>query len=170
MNIRRFMIVDGIMSTYIHGKGQTGVIVTFDADDVAVANEGFKDFSKNIALQVAALPSSYVNKSDVPESVIAEEKEILVNQIKNDPETSSKPQTVIDKMVIGRLGKFYEANCLAEQTYVKDGSLTVGKYVEATAKEFGGAIKIKNFYRYDKGEGLQKREDNFAEEIAKLTK
>lgn len=170
MNIRRFMIIDGIMSSYIHGKGQIGVIVTFDADDAAVANDGFKEFAKNIALQVAALPSIYVSKEDVPSAVLDEEKEILSKQIQNDPVNSKKPAAIIEKMVIGRLGKYYETYCLNEQAYVKDDAVTVLQYVENTAKEFHGSIKIKNFYRYEKGEGLQKREDNFAEEIAGMVK
>lgn len=170
LSIRRFMIVDGTMSTYIHGNGVTGVIVTFEADDVAVSNEGFKEFAKNIALQVAALPCQYVNKDAVPAEAINNEKEILIAQIKNDPTNAKKPENIIEKMVTGRLNKFYEANCLTEQSYVKDDELTVQKYVEKTAKEFGGSIQIKNFYRYEKGEGLQKREENFADEIAKMIK
>lgn len=170
MNIRRFLIVDGIMSTYIHGKGQTGVIVTFDADDAAASNGGFAEYAKNIALQVAAMPCVYVNKEAVPGDVIAEEKDILVKQIQNDPANAKKPENIIEKMVVGRIGKFYEANCLTEQGYVKDDSMTVAQYTEATAKEFGGKIVITNFYRYEKGEGLQKREDNFAEEIANMVK
>lgn len=170
MNIRRFLIVDSIMSTYIHGKGQTGVIVAFDADDAAVNNPGFAEYAKNIALQVAALPCVYVNKEAVPAEVIEEEKDILIKQIKNDPSNAKKPENIIEKMVIGRIGKFYETNCLTEQAYVKDGSMTVDEYTKAMAKEFGGNITINNFYRYEKGEGLQKREDNFAEEIANMVK
>jgi elongation factor Ts len=170
LNIRRFIIVDGYTSTYVHGKGQTGVIVKFITDDAVASTEGFAEYAKNIALQVAALPSQYVNKEDVPESVLAEEKEILMKQIKNDESNAKKPQAIIEKMIIGRLGKFYEANCLVEQTYVKDESMTVGKYTDITAKELGGSIKIDSFYRYEKGEGLQKREDNFAEEIANMIK
>jgi len=170
LSIRRFTIIDGVMSTYVHGNGVTGVVVTFDADDTAVANEGFKEFAKNIALQVAAMPCLYVNKEAVPAEAINNEKEILIAQIKNDPANEKKPDNIIEKMVTGRLNKFYEANCLTEQGYVKDDELTVQKYVEKTAKEFGGSIQIKNFYRFEKGEGLQKREENFADEIAKMIK
>ncbi len=170
LNIRRFIIVDGYTSTYVHGKGQTGVIVKFDTDENIASTESFAEYAKNIALQVAALPSLYVAKEDVPENVIAEEKEILMTQIKNDESNAKKPQAIIEKMVIGRLGKFYESNCLVEQLYVKDDSMTVGKYTETTAKQLGGMIKINSFYRYEKGEGLQKREDNFAEEIAGMIK
>ncbi len=170
MNIRRFVIVDGITSTYIHGGGIAGVIVKFDADEAVAAKVEFAEFAKNICLQIAAgTPPTYVNKEDVPESVLAEEKEILMAQIKNDEKNANKPDAIIAKMVEGRIGKFYERACLVEQTYVKDDSLTIGKYVAATAKELGGAIKIDSFILYEKGEGLEKREDDFAAEIAKLT-
>ncbi len=170
LNIRRFLIVDGYTSTYVHGKGQTGVIVKFNTDENIASTEGFAEYAKNIALQVAALPSLYVGKKDVPESVLNEEKEILMTQIRNDETNSKKPQAIIEKMVMGRLGKFYEANCLVEQLYVKDDSLTIGKYTETVAKQLGGNITIDSFYRFEKGEGLQKREDNFAEEIANMIK
>ncbi len=170
LTIRRFLVVDGVVSTYVHGAGVTGVIIAFEADDVCVANEGFKEFAKNIALQVAAMPCQYLNKESVPAEAIENEKAILIAQIKNDPSNAKKPDNIIEKMVTGRLGKFYEANCLTEQGYVKDDDLTVQKYVDVTAKAFGGNIALKAFYRYEKGEGIQKREDNFAEEIAKMIK
>ncbi len=170
LSIRRFLVVDGVTSTYVHGGGVTGVVVKFTADDAVVAQEGFKEFAKNIALQVAAYPIQYVRKEDVPANVIEEEKTVLIAQIQNDPKNANKPQNILEKMVVGRLGKFYEANCLLEQAYVKDDSMTVAKYVESCAKQFGGAISVDAFYRYEKGEGLQKREENFAEEIAKLVK
>ena len=170
LSLRRFLIVDGVVSTYIHGMGATGVIIKFEADDAAVANPGFAEFAKNIALQAAAMPCLYVNKEAVPASAIEEEKEILTKQMEQDPKFAGKPAKVLEGIITGKLGKFYETNCLTEQAYVKDDSLTVGKYVAACAKEFGGAIKLEAFYRYDKGEGIQKREENFAEEIAKLVK
>ena len=169
MHIRRFVIVEGILSTYIHGKGTTGVIISFDADDNAKNNPGFPEFAKNIALQVAAMPVSYLNKESVPESVLDEERGIIMTPIKNDPKNASKPDAIIEKMATGRLGKFYEKSCLTEQSYVKDDSITVGKYVEDTAKQFGGKISLTGFWCYEKGEGLEKREDDFAEEIARLT-
>ena len=170
MNIRRFVVVDGTASTYIHGGGMAGVIVSFDADEAVVANSAFADFAKNICLQIAAgTPPTYVCREEVPASVLEEEKNILMAQIKNDPKMASKPDAIIAKMVEGRIGKFYERACLNDQPYVKDDSLTIAKYVEATAKELGGKIAIKSFVLYEKGEGLEKREDDFAEEIAKLT-
>ncbi len=171
MNIRRFVIVDGVVSTYIHGNGGTGVVVKFTADDAAANHPGFAEFAKNIALQIAAgNPPAYVNKDQVPESAVEEEKAILIAQIKNDEKNASKPDAIIEKMVTGKIGKFYERVCLVEQDYVKDDSMKVGKYVEACAKEFGGAIAIDSFYLYEKGEGLEKREDNFGDEIAAMLK
>ncbi len=169
MNIRRFVVVEGTFSTYIHGKGSTGVIIGFDADETAKNNAGFAEFAKNIALQVAAMAPTYLNPETVPAADIEREKEILMNQIKNDPKNASKPEQIIEKMAAGKLNKFYEKNCLTEQAYVKDDSLTVGKYIAATAKEFGGSIALSGFWCFEKGEGLEKREDDFAEEIARLT-
>ena len=170
LSLRRFVVVDGVVSTYIHGGGATGVIIRFEADAAVVANAAFAEFAKNIALQAAAMPAQYVDRDAVPASVIEEEREILLKQMEQDPKMAGKPEKVLAGIVMGKLGKFYETNCLMEQAYVKDDSLTVGKYVAATAKELGGAIKVVAFYRYDKGEGIQKREENFAEEIAKLVK
>ena len=168
IDIRRFVIVDGLTSTYIHGKGKTGVIVKFEADDAAKNNPGFAEFAKNIALQVGAYPTPYLDKASVPASVIAEEQKIVEEQIKNDPKNANKPANVIEKMAIGKLGKFYEQNCLLEMGYVKDDSMSVGKYVETTAKQFGGKISVVAFERYEKGEGIAKREDNLDEEVAKM--
>ncbi|MBQ4116967.1 MAG: elongation factor Ts [Clostridia bacterium] len=169
MSLRRFLTVDGVMSSYIHGKGATGVIVKFVADDAAKNNEGFAEMAKNIALQVAAYPNiQYVDREAVPASVVEEEMSIIKAQLKNDPKNASKPDQILEKIATGKLGKFYEANCLTDNAYVKDDSMTVAKYVESCAKAFGGSIKIDSFYRYEKGEGLQKREDNLGDEIAKM--
>ena len=170
MHIRRFIVINGLTSTYIHGGGVTGVVISFEADDTAKNNPGFAAFAKNIALQVAAMPVLYLDKESVPASAIEEEKNILMAQIKNDPKNASKPDQIIEKMVLGKIGKFYEKNCLTEQGYVKDDSMTVAQYVAATAKEFGGAIKLTAFNVYERGEGLQKKEENFGEEIAKMIK
>ena len=168
LSIRRFVIAEGTTSTYIHGLGSIGVIVTFNADDAAKNHPDFAEFAKNVALQVGAYNVAYLNKESVPASVIEEEKAILMAQIANDPVNSKKPAQIIEKMVIGRIGKFYDNNCLLEQTYVKDDSMKVCKYVAESAKAFGGNIEVTGFYRFEKGEGIQKREENFAEEIAKL--
>ena len=170
MNIRRFLVVEGVLTSYIHGKGSTGVIVKFEADDAAASNEGFAAFAKNIALQVAAMPVLYLDKDSVPAKDLEEEKSIILTQLSNDPKNANKPAQILEKMVVGKLGKFYEKNCLLEQAYVKDDKMSVGKYVEASAKEFGGSIKVVGFFMYEKGEGLEKREDDFAAEIEKMVK
>lgn len=169
MNIRRFVIVEGIFSTYIHGAGTTGVIVKFNADADTAAKPGFAEFAKNIALQIAAgSPPSYVTRDQVPAAAVEEEKQVLIAQIKNDEKNANKPDAIIEKMVTGKIGKFYQRECLVEQGYVKDDSMSVGQYMEATAKELGGAISIDSFYLYEKGEGLEKKEDNFGDEIAEM--
>lgn len=168
ISIRRFVLVEGVVSTYIHGDGATGVIIGFDADPACVGNPEFAAAGKNVALQVAAIPCRYVNKESVPASALAEEKEILMAQMAADPKFASKPEKVKEGIVAGKLGKFYEENCLTEQAYVKDDSLTVGKYIAGVAKDLGCKIEIKSFVRFDKGEGIEKKEENFAEEIAKL--
>ena len=167
LSLRRFIIVEGTVSTYVHGTGVTGVIVKFDTD-VADKPE-FAEFSKNIALQVAAYNVPYLDRASVPASVLDEEKEILKKQMAQDPKMANKPEKVLEGIVAGKLGKYYENNCLLEMLYVKDDSITVGKYVEQTAKALGGKIAVTGFYRYDKGEGIQKREDDLAAEVAKLT-
>ena len=169
ISIRRFAIVEGTVSTYIHGAGQTGVIVKFDAEAVK-GNAGFAEVAKNVALQIAAgTPPTYVAKEDVPQSVIDEEMAIQVAAAKNDPKLASKPENVLKNIVAGKLGKlFYEKACLLEQPYVKDDALTVGKYLAQAGKELGGEIKVVSFVLFEKGEGLQKREENFADEISKM--
>ena len=168
MNIRRFVIVDGVLSTYIHGKGTTGVIVKFNADDAIADTDAFAEFAKNIALQVAGMPVPYLNREAVPAEVVEEEKAIIMAQLKNDPKNASKPEQILEKMIFGKIGKFYEKNCLVEQPYVKDDKLSVSKYVEATAKELGGKIEIAAFCMFERGEGLQKKEEDFAAEIEKM--
>ena len=168
LSIRRFKIFEGAVATYIHNKGETGVVITFDttlADSAAFAECG-----KNVALQVAAMPVKYLDKESVPADVLAEEKAILVSQMKNDPKMANKPDAVLGKIVEGKLGKYYENNCLLEQAYVKDDSMSVGKYVASVAKDNGGSIAVTGFTRFDKGEGIEKREEDYAAEIAKMVK
>ena len=168
LSIRRFQIVEGTVSSYIHGMGATGVVVSFETD--LADNDGFKECAKNVALQTAAMEVKYLDKESVPASVIEEEQNILINQMKEDPKMANKPEQVLQNIVKGRLGKFYETNCLLEQAYVKDDSMSVSKYVASVAKELGGSIKVTGYVRFDKGEGLEKREENFAEEIANMVK
>ena len=124
--------------------------------------------AKNVALQTAAMEVKYLDKESVPASVLAEEEAILINQMKEDPKMANKPEQVLANIVKGRLGKFYENNCLLEQAYVKDDSMSVSKYVASVAKELGGSIKVTGYVRFDKGAGLEKREEDFAAEIAKM--
>ena len=168
LSIRRFTIVEGAVATYIHGLGATGVIVSFETDLADKAE--FAECAKNVALQTAAMPVQYLDKASVPASVIEEEKAILIAQMQQDPKMANKPAQVLEKIVEGKVGKFYENNCLMHQAYVKDDSMTVEKYVASVAKELGGFIKVTGYVRYDKGEGLEKREENFAEDIQKMVK
>ena len=167
LTVRRFAVVEGLTSTYIHGNGSIGVVVKFETN-VGDKPE-FAAFAKNIALQIGAYPTPYLCREQVPASVIDEEKNILLAQIANDPANAKKPDAIKVKMVEGRISKFYDNNCLLDMTYVKDEDLKVGQYVKNTAKELGGEIAVVEFYRFEKGEGIQKREENFAEEIAKMT-
>ena len=166
LSIRRFQIVEGTVSSYIHGMGATGVIVSFETD--LADKDLFKECAKNVALQTAAMDVKYLDKESVPAAVIAEEEAILINQMKEDPKMANKPEAVLANIVKGRIGKFYENNCLLEQAYVKDDSMSVSKYVASVAKELGGSIKVTGYVRFDKGEGLQKREEDYGAEIAKM--
>ena len=166
INIRRFVIIDGAASSYIHGKGNIGVVVKMNK---VLDHPAFAEAAKNVCLQAAAMKPAYLDPASVPADVIAKEKEIIETQIKNDPANAKKPEKVIGMMVEGKIKKFYSINCLTEQAYVKDDKFTVGKYIASVAKELGEDFALTDFVLYEKGEGLEKREDNFAEEIAKLT-
>ncbi len=168
VSVRRFVIVEGTVSTYIHGAGETGIVIKFETD--VADHPAFAAFAKNIALQAAAIPALYVDRDAVPQSALDEEMEILKAQMAQDPKFAGKPANVVEGIIRGKMGKYYETNCLVEQAYVKDDSLTVGKYVAASAKEMGGSIKVVSFVRYDKGEGIEKKEEDFAAEIEKMVK
>ena len=168
ISIRRFVIVEGLTSTYIHGNGSIGVIAKFDVDAATAEKAEFVEFAKNIALQIGAYTTPYLDRDSVPASVIEEEKAIVMAQMANDPKNANKPANILEKMVIGKLGKFYENNCLLDMDYIKDDDLKVGQYVTKTAKELGADLKIVSFTRFEKGEGIEKKEENFADEIAKL--
>lgn len=166
LSIRRFAVTEGITSTYIHGIGSIGVIVRFDTD--VADKEGFAQFAKNIALQVGAYTTPYINRDQVPASVLEAETAIVRAQIENDPALSQKPDAIKEKMAIGRLNKFYENNCLLDMEYFLEDSMKVRQYIEKTAKELGGKIVVAEMYRFEKGEGIQKKEEDFAAEIEKL--
>ena len=169
IKIRRFDRVEGKVVSYVHAGGKIGVLVNFDTD-IAGDNEALIAMGKNIAMQIAAMNPAYLDSASVPAEVIEKEKEILIAQMKEDPKMAGKPDMVLGKIVEGKIGKYYKENCLVEQQYVIDGDLTVGKYIEKTAKELGSDIKIVSFTRYEKGEGIEKRVDDFASEVASMIK
>ena len=168
ITLRRFTVVEGITSTYIHGNGSIGVIVKFDVDAAVAESDKFVEFAKNIALQAGAYATPYLDRDHVPASAIAEEKEVIMGQIKNDPKNASKPAAIIEKMAIGKLGKFYEENCLVDKEYIKEDNMKVSQYIANTAKALGTSIKVVDFARFEKGEGIEKREDNLGDEVAKM--
>ncbi|MCI8755568.1 MAG: elongation factor Ts [Oscillospiraceae bacterium] len=168
IKIRRFVYTEDPAVTYVHGGGRIGVMVTFETD--CAGKEGFEACGKDVAMQVAAINPLYVDEAAVPADVVEKEKEIIRVQISTDEKTKNKPAQVVEKMVSGKIGKYFKENCLVEQPFVKNGDQTVGQYVAETAKALGGSIKVKGFTRFEKGEGLEKREDNFAEEVAGMMK
>ena len=170
ISIRRFVRYEGITAGYVHAGGSIGVLVKFDTTDEIAAKPEFAAMGKAVAMQIAAQSPAYLDRASVPDDVLAKEKEILIAQMKEDPKMANKPEAVLGKIVEGKIGKYYSENCLLEQEFVMDDSLTVGKYIEKTAKELGGSIKAIDFVRFEKGEGIQKREDNFADEVASMVK
>lgn len=168
MKIRRFARYEGDCVAYVHGGGRIGVLVRVEAENVPA--EVITEVGKDVAMQIAALNPAYLDKTTVPAEAIEKEKEILMAQIQNDPKNAKKPQNIIEKMVTGRIGKFYENNCLMQQAFVKDGNLSVEQYVAEEAKKAGGIMKIAEFVRFEKGEGLEKRNDDFASEVAAMVK
>ena len=168
MKVRRFVKYEGPVVSYIHGGGRIGVMVKFDVTDEVAANAEFKEAAKDVAMQIAALNVPFLSEDTVPADRIAKEKEITTVQIKNDPKSANKPDAIIEKMATGRLNKFFKENCLLDQEFVKDSSMSVAKYLDSVAKKIGGDIKIVDFVRFEKGEGLEKKEDNFADEVASM--
>lgn len=163
LNIRRFekIVTDGCVVAYIHGGGRIGVLVEADTD---VVNDAVKTCLKNVAMQVAAMSPKYVSRSEVSQEYMDHEKEILLAQAtKENPE---KPANIIEKMIIGRLNKELKEICLLDQVYVQDSDLTVAKYVEKVAKENGASVTVKRFVRFETGEGIEKKADDFAAEVA----
>ena len=168
ITIRRFAVVEGTTSTYIHGMGSIGVIVKFNTD--CAEKEGFAEFAKNIALQVGAYPTPYLDRTCVPAEVVENEKAIIKAQLANDEKMANKPAKVLEGIVMGKIGKFYDNNCLVDMEYVKaEDHEKVSKYVANTAKALGGSIEIASFVRFEKGEGIEKKQDDLAAEVAKLT-
>ena len=170
LSIRRFVRYEGDCVAYVHGGGRIGVLVKFDADAAASGSAALIECGKDVAMQIAALNAPYLNEASVPAEVVEHEKEVQLALIKNDPKNASKPEAVLEKMIIGKMRKYFEENCLVNQAFVKDGNLTVGQYVDQQAKSVGGAMTLASFVRFEKGEGIQKREDDFASEVAAMVK
>ena len=164
IQIRRFVRMEGSLSTYVHGGGTIGVMIKFNTD--LDGKPEFDKYAKNVAMQVAAVSPQYLKADQVPEEVLNKEKEILKQQVIN----SGKPDNIAARIVEGKINKFYKEVCLLDQQYVKDNNLTISQYTNDVAKNLGGNIEIVEFVRIEKGEGIEKRSDNFAEEIANMVK
>ena len=166
ISIRRFARYEtnkGAVESYIHMGGKIGVLLLVENDNAdSIANETFKTFYHDVALQIAAAKPSYVRKEEVPAENLAKEREILRAQALNE----GKPEKIVDKMVDGRIQKYYKEVCLIEQPFVKDGDKSIAQLTAEVAKEIGANINIVSFERFERGEGIEKRQDNFAEEIA----
>ena len=165
--IRRFVRMEGKLASYIHNGGSIGVLVKMDTelDADAVAAIG-----KDVAMQSAALNAPYLCRADVPAEVVEKEKEIMLAQMAEDPKMASKPEKVKEGIINGKINKYYSENCLLEQSFVKDDKLSVQGYVDAEAKNLGGTIAVTDVVRYERGEGVEKKEDNLADEVAKMIK
>ena len=170
IKVRRFVRYEGVCSAYVHGGGTHGILVNFETSDEVAAKAEFAAYGKDIAMQVAAANPSYVDEASVPAEVVAKEKEIMLVQMAGDPKTANKPEAVKQKMIEGKIKKFFKEACLVDQEFVKDGDLTVAQYTAKVAKELGGDIKVVKFTRFQKGEGLEKRADDFASEVASMVK
>ncbi len=165
MAIRRFVRIDtDTCVSYVHMKGKIGVLVNLKVEGGIDATE----IGKDVAMQIAALSPRFWDKSQVTDDVIAEEKKIMLAQMDNDPKMASKPQQVKEKIIMGKLNKFYSENCLLQQAFVKDGDVTVEQYIEKAAKDLGGKVTFVNAVRYERGEGIEKKQEDVAAEIATL--
>lgn len=162
LQIRRFekVVTDGYVGSYTHGGGRIGVLVEMECNEI---NEAVKEATKNVAMQVAAMNPKFLCKEEIPGDYLAKEKEILMEQASKE----NKPLNILEKMVEGRIAKELKEICLVDQLYFKDDELTVGKYVAKVAKEIGSPLSIKRYIRFETGEGIAKKEENFAEEVAK---
>ncbi|MBP5363105.1 MAG: elongation factor Ts [Ruminococcus sp.] len=165
--IRRFVRLEGKLASYIHNGGSIGVLVKMDTD---LSADAVATIGKDVAMQSAALNAPYLNREQVPAEVLEKEKEIMMAQMAEDPKMASKPEQVRAKIVEGKVGKYYTENCLLEQAFVKDDKLSVQGYIDAEAKKLGGSIKVTDVIRYERGEGIEKKEDNLADEVANMIK
>ena len=167
IKVRRFaFFTEGTSVAYVHAGGKIGVLVNLEVSGGIDATE----IGKDVAMQIAALNPRFWDKTQVTQDVLDEEKKIMLAQMANDPKMASKPDQVKEKIVLGKLNKFYSENCLLQQAFVKDGDMTVEQYMNSAAKTLGGTVKFLDAVRFEKGEGIEKKQENFAEEIAKLAK
>ena len=171
IKVRRFTrYATGLSIPYVHMGGKIGVLVNLEVSEGLCCNEKVVELGKDLAMQIAAMNPSFLDKSDVDSSTLDKEREILMAQAKQDPKNAGKPDNIIEKMVAGRIGKYYEENCLLQQAFVKENKQTVEQHVAAVAKEVGGTIVVKAYTRYATGEGIEKKEENFAAEVASMIK
>ena len=167
IKVRRFaFFADGVSVPYIHAGGKIGVLVNLEVSGGIDATE----IGKDVAMQIAALNPRFWDKSQVTQDVLDEEKKIMMVQMANDPKMASKPEQVREKIVVGKLNKFYAENCLLQQEFVKDNSMSVEKYIASAAKALGGTVTFKDAVRFEKGEGIEKKQEDFAAEIASMVK
>lgn len=167
IKIRRFKRFEGVVAGYVHAAGKIGVLVDFDVENKDVTKtDTFKSFAKDVAMQIAAINPLYLVPEEIPADVIAHERKILKEQIVGD----GKPENIAEKIVEGRIGKYYKEVCLMNQAFVKDGNLNIEQYTQNVSKELGTNVKIVSFVRFEKGEGIEKKEDNFAQEVAGMIK
>ena len=168
IQIRRYeRYLTGMNIAYNHMNGRIGVLLNMEVTPGLEENEIVIELGRDIAMQIAAMNPMFRDKSDVSQETLDKEKEIQLAQMDNDPKMASKPQQVKEKIVMGKLGKYYEENCLLQQAFVKENKISVEQHVAQVAKAVGGDIKVKGYHRFEKGEGLEKKQENFAEEIAK---
>ena len=169
IQIRRFVrYADGVNVPYIHMGGKIGVMVNMAVE--GIETDKVVELGKDIAMQIAAMNPAFLDKSDVDQATLDKEKEIQLAQMDNDPKMANKPQQVKEKIVMGKLGKYYEENCLLQQAFVKENKSSVEQHIAAVAKELGGKITVKAFTRFQTGEGIEKQEDDFAAEVASMIK
>ena len=166
IKVRRFArFAENVSVPYVHAGGKIGVLVNLESDLPA---EKVEEIGKDVAMQIAALNPRFWDKSQVGQDVLDEEKKIMMVQMENDPKMASKPEAVREKIVMGKMNKFYSENCLLQQEFVKDNSMSVEQYIASAAKAAGGKVTFKDAIRFEKGEGIEKKQENFAEEIAKM--
>ena len=165
MSIRRIEKASGdVLASYVHGGGRIGVLVNMDVE--GIDPEKVTEMGKDLCMQVAAMNPSFCDKADVDQATLDKEKEIQLALMDNDPKMASKPLQVKEKIVLGKMSKYYEENCLMQMEFVKEKGVSVEQHVAAVAKELGGKIAVKSFVRFERGEGIEKKQEDFAAEVA----